>query len=198
MDDFDRLAKVRRDIYRKFRVAGLSYKTIAEREANIEKANRQHIDALARFMREGGSVAEFGPEAAHMTGGSVYGWPVELAMAFADKDGQLSGKQCWDIVLHCSGMPPARWPGTASDIESPAIAKKEPKKPRGRPKGSGSLEKADAPILAKMKDGLKTGKFNSVHQAAHYFATEAAGSGTLPSKAERLMRRIQHPVNNSD
>ena len=191
MDDFDRFAKAVHDHRTIFRGDSIPHSSEAERIANGKLAVRQHIDALARLMRKGGSVAEFMRETLHFHGGSSFGWPVHLIMATADPDGRLSGKDCWDIVLHCRNMPPAPYPGSASDVDPPAIAKKKPKKNRGRPKGSGSLEKADAPIVAKMKDGLKTGKFNSVHAAAQHYAPEAAGSGAPQSKVERLMRRLR-------
>ena len=116
MDDFDRLAKAVHDHRTIFRGESMPYSSEAERIANGELAVQQHIEALARLMREGGSVAEFLCETLHLHGGSRFGWPFELEKAVYDPDGQISGKDCWAIVRHCSGRPSAPWPGTASDI----------------------------------------------------------------------------------
>lgn len=65
-----------------------------------------------------------------------------------------------------------------------------PKKKRtGRPKGVGSLERADEPLVAEMKSLLCATEARSPMQAAGMVLPRAAGEGTPESKIRRLVRR---------
>jgi hypothetical protein len=57
---------------------------------------------------------------------------------------------------------------------------------RGRPPGSGTYDKSDAPLLLEMSTLLKDGTASSVHAASMAVAGRAAGGGTIESKARRL------------
>jgi hypothetical protein len=65
-----------------------------------------------------------------------------------------------------------------------------PSKPRGRPKGSGSLEKADQPFLTEMLELLATNEAKSPNDAARLVAPKAPGYGDLDSKQKRLVRNF--------
>jgi hypothetical protein len=58
---------------------------------------------------------------------------------------------------------------------------------RGRPPGSGSYEKDDAPLVSKMDQLIKAG--SSVEDAADQFAPEAKGGGSIDSRSDRLRKR---------
>jgi hypothetical protein len=61
----------------------------------------------------------------------------------------------------------------------------------GRPKGAGSLEAADRPLLRKMHQLLKSHEAKSVHDAARLVAEEAKGSREFVSKQTRLAKRYR-------
>lgn len=63
-------------------------------------------------------------------------------------------------------------------------------KPRGRPKGAGSLDRADKLLLDKMGILLASGEAGSPNDAARLVADEAAGYGSLESKQRRLLRKF--------
>lgn len=67
---------------------------------------------------------------------------------------------------------------------------------RGRRKGSGGYASADAPIVAKMIEGITSGRFATAYGAGMHHAGEAAGTGSLEAKARRLASRIA-PENKS-
>jgi hypothetical protein len=60
-------------------------------------------------------------------------------------------------------------------------------KRRGRPRGAGSYERADAPLLQEMKNLIDEGSAKSVNEAAGLIARKAPGA-TLDSKAARLRK----------
>jgi hypothetical protein len=68
-------------------------------------------------------------------------------------------------------------------------------KGRGRPRGSGSWEGADAPVLTEMRRMIESGAAKSPNDAATQVAGKARGSGTVESRAARLAKRyrIQYP-----
>ena len=93
-------------------------------------------------------------------------------------------------VLAGSATPIADTSKTATPSE--AIKPKE--RGRGRPKGAGSLEAADVPLLEEMK-ALRDGDSTlSVNAAALKVADRAAGGGTLESKARRLAERYAEKI----
>jgi hypothetical protein len=59
----------------------------------------------------------------------------------------------------------------------------------GRPRGSGSWDLADQPLLREMQELIVTGKASSPFNAANQVVQKAAGSGTIESKIRRLERR---------
>jgi hypothetical protein len=59
----------------------------------------------------------------------------------------------------------------------------------GRPKGSGSLERADAPLIERMRKLIMEGECVSPTAAAQAVAADAMGAGTLDSKVRRLVER---------
>jgi hypothetical protein len=63
--------------------------------------------------------------------------------------------------------------------------------PRGRPRGSGSLAKADGPLVEEMHQLIESGSAKSAEDAAGKLADGAAGGGTLQSKVTRLARRYR-------
>jgi hypothetical protein len=66
-----------------------------------------------------------------------------------------------------------------------------PSKPKGRPRGAGSLAEADQPLLHEMRDLLKAGKAYSIWAAAGEVADCAEGGGTIESKRKRLAKRYK-------
>jgi hypothetical protein len=62
----------------------------------------------------------------------------------------------------------------------------EPKKKKGRPKGSTLYGDRDFPLLEEMAELLATGQAGSVHAAAASLADRAAGPATQASKISRL------------
>jgi hypothetical protein len=66
-----------------------------------------------------------------------------------------------------------------------------PARRRGRRKGSGSLERQDAPLLVKMKRFLDSGEAVSVREAAKLVVKEASGVGSEESKRTRLEKRFR-------
>lgn len=94
----------------------------------------------------------------------------------------------WQAFMQ-AGQPdeiPEERPSTAPSI-SPNIS--EPKKARGRPAGSGSLETADAALVAQMREIIEQDQTISPTAAAIRLANQAAGGGTPDSKAKRLTER---------
>lgn len=61
----------------------------------------------------------------------------------------------------------------------------------GRTPGSGSLTRADAPLLAEMQSLMAEGRAFSAHGAAQKVAERASGAGTLESKAARLAKAFR-------
>jgi hypothetical protein len=59
---------------------------------------------------------------------------------------------------------------------------------RGRPRGSGTFEVSDAPLLAKMRELIDTGVAKSANDAARQVAGDAGGNGTIESKITRLAK----------
>ncbi len=59
---------------------------------------------------------------------------------------------------------------------------------RGRTPGSGSYQKADAPLIKEMKRMIDSAEAKSVNDAAWCVASRAKGSGTVESKQARLAR----------
>lgn len=64
-------------------------------------------------------------------------------------------------------------------------SEKKPKPGRGRPLGSGSYERLDAPIVKKMQDLIRNGQANSIRAAAITCLPEAAGNSD-EAKIRRL------------
>jgi len=62
---------------------------------------------------------------------------------------------------------------------------------RGRPRGSGTYEVADAPLLTKMRELIDSGAAKSANDAAVHVAGNAGGSCTFDSKVARLARRCR-------
>lgn len=62
---------------------------------------------------------------------------------------------------------------------------------RGRTKGSGSLEAADAPLLVEMRKMIAAGEAFSPDGAAKLVASRAKGGGTFDSRATRLANRYR-------
>lgn len=85
-------------------------------------------------------------------------------------------------VAPVTGMP-------ASVSASGKVSK--PARRRGRTKGSGSLEAADAPLLAEMRELIDAGKAFSADGAAKLVAHKAKGGGVELSKATRLANRFR-------
>jgi hypothetical protein len=188
MDIFDKVATLRADSYAIFRGDSLPYANEGERLLNGKLAQAGHRAALAHLMREGGDTSEFKQETMHLHGGSSHGMPLEMALAFGH-DEALTGEMCWRIVLHCSNMPAEPWPKSVSAELFSRPPSNRPNRLRGRPKGSGSLAPKDEPLVAKMDELLSSGQATSVQNAATSLAKIAAGSGTLESKRDRLVRR---------
>ena len=59
-----------------------------------------------------------------------------------------------------------------------------------RRKSSG-WEKADDPLVSRMRERIEAGMARSVEDAARHFAGEASGSGTVASKQTRLAKRYR-------
>jgi hypothetical protein len=70
--------------------------------------------------------------------------------------------------------------------EQPAAASSSSQRPRGRPRGSGSLADDDAPLLKEMLDLIASGRARSPNAAAEAVAGRAAGGGSFESKVKRL------------
>lgn len=66
----------------------------------------------------------------------------------------------------------------------------------GRPSGSGTNARRDAPLLAEMAELINSGQAASPNAAALAVADRAAGGGTLESKAARLRRAFMAMENN--
>lgn len=70
-------------------------------------------------------------------------------------------------------------------------------KRRGPVKGTGSLEKADKPLIEKMHRLIINEDAKSVHDAANQVAGRAKGSGTIESRIKRLERRYRKHFENN-
>lgn len=80
----------------------------------------------------------------------------------------------------------------ATDGEgSGAEGKAKPDRNAGRPPGAGSFADADAPLVEEMHQMIKNDSTLSTHPAAMKVAGNAAGYGTLESKAKRLTGRYK-------
>lgn len=69
---------------------------------------------------------------------------------------------------------------------------------RGRPVGSGSYDKDDAPLIAEGVRMMDEGQARSASEAARALVPRAAGSGTPDSKAKRIQRGISAVLNGSE
>lgn len=87
-----------------------------------------------------------------------------------------------------SAVMATRWPEEFGRIESTAtrddVSHRTSK--RGRPPGSGTYAKPDAPLLVEMRTLLKTGEASSLNAASLAVADRAEGGGIAESKARRL------------
>ncbi|MBK1842429.1 hypothetical protein JHL17_34045 [Azospirillum sp. YIM B02556] len=77
-------------------------------------------------------------------------------------------------------------------------AEKKQNSNRGRRKGRGGYQAADAPLVAEGIKGIMMGRWASALQAAQYFADQAQGAGTRESRVDRLQRRISAELNQLD
>ena len=75
---------------------------------------------------------------------------------------------------------------------------RKPKRQRGRKHGSGSLARADEALFPKIKNLIDSQATFSVNEAALRLAGEAAGSGTIESKAQRLAKRYRDSMSNAE
>ena len=92
--------------------------------------------------------------------------------------------------------PDRTWPYLAITLKRDDLLRAFPEtggKPRrrGRTLGSGSLERADLPLIAKMAELIHLGEASSPDAAARLVAEEAKGGGTIESKATRLAKRFR-------
>ena len=110
--------------------------------------------------------------------------------------------KCWGY-----GKPGAAWaeledcpplyaihlaPVGAMSVNAPmADGNGKPRGKRGRTKGSGSLEAADAPLLVEMRRLIDRGEAFSPDGAAKLVARKAKGGGTEESRATRLANRYR-------
>lgn len=62
---------------------------------------------------------------------------------------------------------------------------------RGRPRGAGGWAAQDEPILEKMRERIAANPGMTAHDAAGYFAVEAAGNAGLVTKQKRLWDRYR-------
>lgn len=74
-------------------------------------------------------------------------------------------------------------------LAAPGDAKR--KKSPGRPRGSGSYEEHDLPLLCEMRDMLARREVASAAEAATRLAERATGGGSANSKADRLRKRYE-------
>lgn len=93
-----------------------------------------------------------------------------------------------------------RWPELAHMQTAHVISKKGGKAnpTKGRPIGSGTYAKSDAPLLLEIGDLLETGIARSVHQASMMVAERALGGGTIESKARRLRNAYRSELADKD
>ncbi len=117
-DRFDEVARLVRD--RKLSL-GIPYPrdvTPKEHQEKVENARKAHLEALARFMREGGEAQEFFKETFHLHGGgSTNLLPLDLALKFRSV-GTLTAQECWAFVMCWQKSPGEKWPGRV--LQSPA------------------------------------------------------------------------------
>ncbi len=99
-------------------------------------------------------------------------------------ENELADESTWHDVQFSRGNVLSLWPSSSAQSE-----KAEGR--RGRTKGSGSLEAADAPLLTEMRTLIAEGKAFSPDGAAKMIAHKAKGGGTESSKATRLANRYR-------
>ncbi len=89
---------------------------------------------------------------------------------------------------------PAETTASSGEVAATLLpdAASTPKRKRGRPKGTGSWEAADAPLVDEMDDLLKARKAKSPTDAARQLAGKAQGEGSPESKITRLRKRYSN------
>jgi hypothetical protein len=188
-DIFDQVARLVRD---RRLIEQIPYPRNAspkEHHENLENARQRHVEAIASFLRIGGSAADFFGATFHLHGGnSTNLLPLKLALLFRNCE-SLTAEQCWAFVM-CwrkeQGTPYPVGQLTVAPKSSGNLGGK-----RGRTKGAGSLEGVDAPLIEKMKKLIAEGDAFSPHGAAILVANDAKGAGTVESKATRLANRYK-------
>jgi hypothetical protein len=78
---------------------------------------------------------------------------------------------------------------TPSDGHADFPSTERKKRATGRPRGSGSFERADFVIVEDMRRGIENKDYSSISAAARAFVPRAAGHGAPSSKERRLINR---------
>jgi len=99
----------------------------------------------------------------------------------SDESGHLFVRRS-DLARALAPAPPSNQKAGRRKPSSAAVS-------RGRPKGSGSLERADAPLIEQMRKLIIEEECVSPTAAAQAVAAYAKGAGTLDSKVRRLVER---------
>lgn len=120
-DVFDQVAHLVRDRELSLGIPYPRDATPKEQQVKVETARKVHLEALARFMREGGEAQEFFKETLHLHGGnSTNLLPLDLALKFRSA-GTLTAQECWAFIMCWRKTPGEKWPGrTPSPAEIPA------------------------------------------------------------------------------
>ena len=126
-DAFDAMAEAVRDYQRIFRGDSMPHTSDPERIANGKRIVKEHTEALARLMREGGTVEEFRRETSHIDGGGSHRHTAEMIIALSDPAAKLTGEQCWNFILRERDMPASPWPGEAKKIGKTRNGGRKPK-----------------------------------------------------------------------